>query len=77
MPSYEPIVVSSEISVGLTWSSKVNTVTLSSVTYPAVGYWTDYSLEHVIKPSTNAACYAELDIEEPVEETPVEETTGE
>lgn len=38
---------------------------LSSYTYPAIGYWTDYSLDTIIKPSTNAACYAERDIQEP------------
>ena len=35
---------------------------LSSFTYPAVGYWTDYSLDTVIRPSENAHCYAEQEV---------------
>lgn len=50
------------------------TITYGESTYPAVGYYTDYSLEHVIKPSTNAACYAEADIQEPTPEPDPEPT---
>ena len=41
------------------------TGSLSSFTYPAVGYWTDYSLDTVIRPSENAHCYAEQEVADP------------
>lgn len=80
LPYDEQISATEEISVYITKMVKTNnknSIMISAVPYPSIGYWTDYSLEHIIKPSTNAACYAELDIEEPVEETTVEETPGE
>ena len=59
---------------------------LSSDTYPAVGYWTDYSLDTVIRPSENAHCYAEQEVTDPEPdpepeptpdpEEPVEPTEG-
>ena len=68
LPVDEPISASNEISVGESRTIKASSYQLSSGTYPAVGYWTDYSLDTVIKPSTNAACYAEYDIQEPTPE---------
>ena len=38
---------------------------LSAEIYPAVGYWTDYSLDTVIRPSENAHCYAEQEVTDP------------
>ena len=35
--------------------------TISSYTYPAIGYYTDYTQEAVIRPSTNAPCWGERD----------------
>ena len=58
------------------------TYTLSSETYPSIGYWTDYSLETVIRPSENARCYAEQEVTDPEPEPtpdpeePVEPTEG-
>ena len=45
-------------------------IALSTITCPGVGYYVDYRKDTVIYPSTNAACYAERDIEEPTPETP-------
>lgn len=47
---------------------------LSSYTYPAVGYWTDYSLDTVIRPSENAHCYAEQEMSDPEPEPDPEPT---
>ena len=73
LPSNEPIVVTGPVSILRTVSSKRN-ATLSSFTYPAVGYWTDYSLDTVIRPSENAHCYAEQEVTDPTPdpEEPVE-----
>ena len=54
IPSDEPIVVSSEISAGISVGMKANTITLSSETYPAVGYYTDYQMDTLVNPSVNA-----------------------
>lgn len=54
IPSDEPIVVSSEISAGISIGMKAGTVTLSSETYPAVGYYTDYQMDTLVNPSVNA-----------------------
>lgn len=65
LPVDEPIVASSEISVlgpETVKTSNANTIVLSTETYPAVGYYTDYSMNTIINPSQNAACYAEYDI---------------
>lgn len=81
LPSDEPIVVTGPVSILRTVNSKRN-ATLSSFTYPAVGYWTDYSLDTVIRPSENAHCYAEQEVTDPEPEPtpdpeePVEPTEG-
>lgn len=64
----ELITVSALTRVCETLYVKRNGNSISSYTYPAIGYWTDYSLDTVIKPSTNAACFAEADIQEPTPE---------
>ena len=71
MPDDELISASSEISVQKLISvrySNTNPIILSSRTYPAVGYWTDYSKDTVIRPSTNAGCWGERDFVEPTPE---------
>lgn len=77
IPQDELITVSSEISVGITRTYRLkspSSIVYGWRTYPAVGYYTDYSLDTVIKPSTNAACYAEADIQEPTPEPDPEPT---
>ena len=73
LPKDEPIVVTGLVSLVKTTQVKQGS-TLSSYTYPAVGYWTDYSLETVIRPSENAHCYAEQEVTDltPDPEEPVE-----
>ena len=56
--AYEPCDIGRTVTVKRSGS-------LSSYTYPAVGYWTDYSLETVIRPSENAHCYAEQEVTGP------------
>lgn len=58
-------------------SKSANGATISSYTYPAVGYWTDYSLDTVIRPSENAHCYAEQEVTDPEPEPDPEPTPGE
>ena len=66
MPKDELIVVTGPVSLGKTQAYKSNGVaTLSSYTYPAIGYYTDYSLDTVIRPSENAHCYAEQEVSDP------------
>lgn len=73
LPSDEPIVVTGPVSILRTVSTK-NNATLSSYTYPAVGYWTDYSLDTVIRPSDNAHCYAEQEVVDPTPDPDPEPT---
>lgn len=68
LPKDEPIVVTGPVSIVQTVGVRQGS-TLSSYTYPAVGYWTDYSLDTVIRPSENAHCYAEQEVTDP-EPTP-------
>ena len=60
----ELISVYTSCDIGRTVTVK-KTGSLSSFTYPAVGYWTDYSLDTVIRPSENAHCYAEQEVSDP------------
>lgn len=69
MPYDEKISATEEVSC-VTSKTVKRTTTLSSETYQSIGYYTDYALDTVIKPSMNASCYAERDIEEPTPETP-------
>lgn len=64
LPKDEPIVVTGPVSITQLAGVRQGS-TLSSYTYPAVGYWTDYSLETVIRPSENAHCYAEQEVTDP------------
>ena len=64
LPKDEPIVVTGPVSIVQNVGVRQGS-TLSSYTYPAVGYWTDYSLETVIRPSENAHCYAEQEVTDP------------
>lgn len=73
----EPVIVSSELSIGINTTVRRTGYVLSSETYPSVGYYTDYQMDTLIKPSTNAACYAEYDIAEPTPEEPEEEPPAE
>ncbi len=53
----EPLVATEEISCGHNVSVKAtsaNAIVLSSETYPAIGYYTDYQLDTLVKPSDNA-----------------------
>jgi len=60
----EPIIVTGPVTFGKTTTVKTNAV-ISAYNYPAVGYWTDYSLDTVIRPSENAHCYAEQEVSDP------------
>ena len=53
LPVDEPIVATGPVSIFRFTTSKKN-ATLSSYTYPAVGYYTDYQLDTLVKPSDNA-----------------------
>ena len=64
MSDDELISVYTSCDIGRSVSVK-KTGSLSSFTYPAVGYWTDYSLDTVIRPSENAHCYAEQEVTDP------------
>ena len=81
MPYDEPIVATDEVSC-ITRVYVKRTYTLSSETYPSIGYWTDCSLDTVIRPSENAHCYAEQEVTDPEPEPtpdpeePVEPTEG-
>ena len=68
LPKDEPIVVTGPVAITRIVAVRQGS-TLSSYTYPAVGYWTDYSLDTVIRPSENASCYAEQEVSDP-EPTP-------
>ena len=82
----EPIIVTEEITFKENTYIRGKNPVLSSDTYPAVGYWTDYSLDTVIRPSENAHCYAEQEVTDPEPdpepeptpdpEEPVEPTEG-
>lgn len=53
----EPLIVNEEVAFGLTTAVRTSgksTIVLSSETYPAIGYYTDYQMDTLIKPSTNA-----------------------
>lgn len=53
----EPLIVNEEIAFGNTTYVKTankNSIVLSSETYPAIGYYTDYQLDTLVKPSDNA-----------------------
>lgn len=82
LPKDEPIVVTGPVVFGRTFQYKGNSATLSSYTYPAIGYYTDYALDTVIRPSENAHCYAEQEVTDPEPEPtpdpeePVEPTEG-
>lgn len=56
------LTVSAETNAGVTISYRSG-ATLSSITYPSVGYWTDYSYDTTIMPTTDAHPFAERDIE--------------
>ena len=68
------ISVDGYVEIGESKSVKQQGLQVSSYTYPAVGYWTDYSLDTVIRPSENAHCYAEQEVTDPTPdpEEPVE-----
>lgn len=53
---------------------KATNLVYGEVEYPAVGYYTDYALEHVITPSENAPCYAEQEVNDPEPEPEPEPT---
>lgn len=72
LPEDELIVATGPVSIVRIVQAKRN-ATLSSYTYPAVGYYTDYALDTVIRPSENAHCYAEQELTDP---EPVEPTEG-
>ncbi len=74
LPEDELIVATGPVSIMRLVSSRRN-ATLSSYTYPAVGYWTDYSLDTVIRPSENAHCYAEQEVSDPTPDPEPEEPT--
>ena len=48
--------------------------TTATFTYPAIGYYTDYSLDTVIRPSENAHCYAEQEVSDPTPDPEPEPT---
>ena len=73
LPKDEPIVVTGPVAIVKVTGVKQGS-TLSSYTYPAIGYWTDYSLETVIRPSENAHCYAEQEMSDPEPEPDPEPT---
>ena len=81
LPKDKPIVVTGPVSITQLVGVRQGS-TLSSYTYPAVGYWTDYSLDTVIRPSENAHCFAEQEVTAPEPEPtpdpeePVEPTEG-
>ena len=53
----EPLIVNEEIAFGNivnVKTSKPNSIVLSSETYPAIGYYTDYQMDTLVKPSDNA-----------------------
>lgn len=71
LPEDELITASAEVSVYTNQTLRVNStssIVISSDTYPAVGYYVDYSKDTVIRPSTNAGCWGERDIVEPTPE---------
>lgn len=65
MPKDTLISVDGFVALGQTKQVKTQGLQVSSYTYPAVGYWTDYSLDTVIRPSENAHCYAEQEVSDP------------
>ena len=74
IPEDEPIIATGQVRVckndyvGRTGSQ------ISSFTYPAIGYYTDYSLDTVIRPSDNAHCYAEQEVADPTPDPEPEPT---
>lgn len=53
----EPLIVNEEITFGKTQNVRTankNSIVLSTETYPAIGYYTDYQIDTLIKPSDNA-----------------------
>ena len=60
----ELIVATGPVRIGEYRTVKNNAV-ISSEMYPAIGYYTDYSLDTVIRPSENAHCYAEQEVADP------------
>jgi len=68
LPEDAPIIATGPVHIYNSVVAKRN-ASLSSYTYPAVGYYADYQLETVINASTMAPCYAERDAAE-LEPTP-------
>ena len=57
IPQDEPLIVNEEVAFGLKTAvrtSNKSTIVLSSETYPAIGCYTDYQMDTLIRPSPNA-----------------------
>jgi hypothetical protein len=69
----EPLVVTEEVAFGgltAVKTTNANTIVISSDTYPAIGYYTDYQMDTLVKPSVNA--YYEGEYTEPLKEVEVD-----
>lgn len=61
LPDDELIVATQEVDIGKSYMIKGRTYTLSSYTYPAVGYYTNYQVDTLIKPAQNTSPYATIE----------------
>lgn len=60
-PPDAPLIVTGPVSILRDVTMKRN-ATLSSYTYPAIGYYVNYQADTLIKPSTNTAAFSEAEI---------------
>ncbi len=61
IPDDKLIVATEDAIIGKTISIKGRTYTLSSYTYPAVGYYTNYQVDTLINPAQNTSPYATIE----------------
>lgn len=68
--SDEPLIVTEETEFGTNTYVRTTGYVLSTDTYPAIGYYTDYQMDTLIKPSSNAPY--DGNYEEPLKEVEVD-----